>query len=155
MSASTIRGPSMKLTDQQIRALIEDRYIERGRAYMKAGQVELTEITPRRVTAQCAGTRMYTVTLALTGGRLSGACTCPAVEDFGPCKHMAATALTVQATMTGGGYAPSESFRSRKSQVSRIERQLQRMSKAELVALIIEMVPDDEALAYWLSDEIE
>ncbi len=85
---------------------------------------------------------------------LSGACTCPAVEDFGPCKHMAATALAVQATATGG-YAPSESFQSRKSQASRIERQLLRMSKAELVALIIEMVPDEEALAYWLSDEIE
>ena len=131
--------------------MIEDRYRERGRACMKAGQVELTEITPRRVTAQCAGTRMYTVTLALTGGRLPGACTCPAVEHSGPCKHMAATALTFQATMTGGGYGPSESFRSRNSEVSRIERQLQR----ELVALFIEMVPDDEALAYWLSDEIE
>jgi hypothetical protein len=39
--------------------------------------------------------------------------------------------------------------------MSRIERQLQRMSKAELVPLIIQMALDDEALAYWLSDETE
>ncbi len=148
------RDDSMKLTDHQIRALIDDRYIERGRAYLKARQLELTDITPDRVTAKCAGTRIYTVTLNLKNRRLSGTCTCPAVDEFGPCKHMAATALAVQARSVSG-YAPSEAFQQRKAQTSKIERQLLRMSKTELVDLIMEMVPDEEALAYWLTDEIE
>ena len=144
----------MKLSDHQIRALIDDRYIERGRAYLKAGQLELIDIAPDRVTAKCAGTRIYTVSLVLKNKRLSGTCTCPARDEFGPCKHMAATALALQANATDG-YKPSESFQSRKAHLSQIERKLLRMSKAELVALIMEMVPDEEALNDWLNDEVE
>jgi uncharacterized Zn finger protein len=145
---------SMKLTHDQISALIEERYIERGRAYVEAGLLELTEVTPARVTARCAGTKVYRVTLTLKGKRLSGDCTCPAFDEFGPCKHMAATGLAVMA-QANKGYTPGGIFLARKKAVTAIERKLMRMSKAELIELIMDLVPDEADLKDILNEGIE
>ncbi len=136
----------MKLMLEQIRDLIDDRYIDRGRAYLAGGQLLLT-----KVTAKCAGTRLYNVTLRLKGKKLSGGCTCPAVDEFGPCKHIAATALAVMAQ----NYSPSASFLARQEQVAHLEKKLLRMSKSDLAALVMQLVPDEEELEQFLSDNDE
>jgi uncharacterized Zn finger protein len=141
----------MKLTLEQIRDLVDDRYIDRGRAYLAGGQLQLTKVTSDQVTAKCAGTRLYNVTLCLKGKKLSGSCTCPAVDEFGPCKHIAATALAIMAQ----GFTPSQSFLVRQEQVSRLERKLLRMSKSDLAALVMQLVPDEDELEQILSDDEE
>ncbi len=97
----------MHLTDTHISALIEERYRQRGREYFLQGMVEITTVTETRVTAKCAGTRLYKTMLELKNGTLSGECSCPAFEDFGPCKHMAAACYAVMAE-NKAGYAPSD-----------------------------------------------
>lgn len=139
----------MKLTLEQIRDLVDDRYIDRGRAYLAGGQLQLTKVTADHVTAKCAGTHLYNVTLRLKGEKLSGGCTCPAVDEFGPCKHIAATALAIMAQ----NYSPSASFLARQEQVSRLEKKLLLMSKSDLAALVMQLVPDDEELEQILSSD--
>jgi len=48
-----------------------------------------------------------------------------------------------------------QALQPRQAQTSRIERRWLQLSKAELVALVIEMIPDEAALDYRLTDEIE
>lgn len=57
----------MKLTLEQIRNLVDDRYIDRGRAYLASGQLQLIKVTADQVSAKCAGTRLYHVTLSFSG----------------------------------------------------------------------------------------
>jgi uncharacterized Zn finger protein len=137
----------MKLTLEQIRDLVDDRYIDRGRAYLAGGQLQLTKVTVDQVTAKCAGTHLYNVTLRLKGKKLWGGCTCPAVDEFGPCKHFAATTLAVMAEK----YSPSTSFLARQERVSRLERKWLRMSKSDLAALVMQLVPDEDELEGILS----
>lgn len=80
----------MHLTDTHISSLIEERYVQRGREYYAQGMVDLITISETKVIAKCAGTRHYKTKLELKNGVLSDECSCPAFEDFGPCKHMAA-----------------------------------------------------------------
>jgi uncharacterized Zn finger protein len=151
--AADILDDSMKLSQAQISTLIDDRYIERGRAYLKAGLVELTRVTPATVAARCAGTRVYTTSLSLRNGKLSGTCTCPAAYEFGPCKHMAATALAVMAQPDG--YRPSPVVTARAAQASRLEQKLMRMSKKALADLVMQLIADEDELDDILSDNIE
>ncbi len=123
----------MKLTMEQIRDLVDDRYIDRGRAYLSAGQLQLTKVTVDQVSAKCAGTRLYNITLRLNRGKLAGSCTCPAVDEFGPCKHIAATALAAMAQNS----SLSAPYLARQEQVSRLERKLLRMSKPDPAALVM------------------
>jgi len=62
----------MRLTDSLIAALIEERYRQRGREYFAQGMVELTGMTDTKVTAKCAGTRLYKTRLEMKNGLLSG-----------------------------------------------------------------------------------
>jgi uncharacterized Zn finger protein len=143
----------MKLTQQQIKAFIDDRYIERGKAYLAQGMVQLLDNSSHHVSASCAGTRLYRVELAMAGSRLSGTCNCPAFSDFGPCKHMAATAL---ACIDGGGKAPSPSptYLAQKKAADDLEKRLKRKTKAELIDIILTVIDNDpEFLAMIFDDD--
>ncbi|ESQ85335.1 hypothetical protein ABENE_18975 [Asticcacaulis benevestitus DSM 16100 = ATCC BAA-896] len=48
-------------------------------------------------------------------------------------------------------YSPSASFLARKEQVSPLEKKLLRMSKSDLAAFIMQLVPDEEELEQFLS----
>ncbi len=96
----------MQITEQQINDFIEERYRERGRRYCEAGMVDLERIEPVKINAKCVGTQVYSVVLSLEKGRLCGDCTCPAYEDFGPCKHLAAVAYAA-ISQQNGSYFPS------------------------------------------------
>jgi uncharacterized Zn finger protein len=144
----------MRLTDLHIERLIEERYRQRGRQYFLQGLVELTSVTNAKVTAKCAGTKLYKVRLELQDGKLQGACSCPAFEDFGPCKHIAATCYATMAKCRQG-YAPSEEYQERKEELGRLERYLTRKSKSELVMLVLQMIQEEPELQWMFEGEME
>ncbi len=74
-----------------------EKVFTRGEAYHRDGQVEILAVEPGRVLAQVAGTEDYRVKLTGHGKNFDGECTCPAFEDWGFCKHLVATVLTVNA----------------------------------------------------------
>jgi uncharacterized Zn finger protein len=144
----------MRLTDSHLSTLIEERYLKRGRGYFAQGMVELTQVTPTKVTAKCAGTRLYKTRLELKNNILSGECSCPAFTDFGPCKHMAAVGYAVMAKHKTG-YTPSEEYAWRRDESIRLEKHLTQKTKAELVMLLMQIMQDDPELQWMLEREME
>lgn len=141
----------MKITAEQIIELIDERYRERGMQILRDGMVELLKITDTTASAKCLGTRMYRVELELDDGKLVGDCTCPAFDDFGPCKHMAAVAHAVRQT----GYAPSEEYEYEKEEAERLEKHLLSKKKPQLVSMIMQMIADDPELRWMFEREME
>ena len=142
----------MDITHAQICELFEPRYMERGWSYMSSGAVVLTDIQPDRVNATCGGTQLYEVTLTLTDGKLSGRCTCPAVDSFGPCKHMAATAFTV-IEQVSNRYRPNRAFVERIDGSNRMKKRLMQLSKPNLVDLVMQLVRDENGLNELLGED--
>jgi hypothetical protein len=72
-----------------------DRVFERGKRYQREGLVSLVSLGEDRIVARVFGEEEYRVRLSGAGNNLSGECSCPAFarEEF--CKHIVATALTV------------------------------------------------------------
>lgn len=142
---------NMQITPQHIIDLIDERYRERGMQILRDGMVELLQVTDHTVTAKCLGSRMYKIELELDDGKLVGDCTCPAFEDFGPCKHMAAVAHAVRQP----SYTPSEQYQDQKEEAERIENHLMEKSKSQLVSMIMQVMCDDPDLQWMIEQEIE
>ncbi|NOX73422.1 MAG: hypothetical protein GXP03_07300 [Alphaproteobacteria bacterium] len=140
----------MNLTKSQLKHYVDERYIERGQDYFNQGLVVLDKVTENHVTAHCAGSHVYKVTLAINGRKLKGDCTCLAFADFGPCKHIAATALTVIADRDSQ-YSSSPDTIERVNQHHTIQKRLLGLSKSELVDLLMQFTNDEEIA--WLLDE--
>lgn len=140
----------MNLTKSQLKHYVDERYIERGRGYFNQGLVVLDTVTTNFVKAHCAGSRVYKVTLTLNGRKLEGICTCPAFADIGPCKHIAATALTVMADRNSQ-YSSSPASIEQIDQYHTIRKHLLGLSKPELVELLLQFAGDEEIT--WLLDE--
>jgi hypothetical protein len=118
-----------ELTRQAVRDWVGDREIEKGRPYAE-GAVSGTVRVGDTLKAQVQGTahRPYRVRLALRGGEvISGDCSCP-VGDGGRCKHAAAVLLAY--------LTEPERF----GEMDDLDANLQARDKAELVALIKQMI---------------
>jgi len=140
----------LRLTEEQLKRYVDQRYIDRGQSYFEAGLVVLNEIKSNLVEASCVGSRVYQVTLMLNSNRLSTNCTCPAFEDFGPCKHIAATALTVMAH-NKGSYEPNSDAFDRIEELHIIKMRLLQMEQSELINLLLQYVDEEELI--WLLEE--
>lgn len=138
----------MKLTEAQLRRYVDERYVERGRDYSARGLVVLDENISTQVKASCSGSRVYTVELNLKNNRLFGECTCPAFEDFGPCKHIAAAAFAVMSA-EAGTYQPHPDAVERTEEHQQIRNRLMELDKSELIDLLMNSRDEDE-LFYWL-----
>ena len=141
-------GALMTLTEAQLRRYVDERYVERGREYAKRGLIVLNNVTDTQAKAGCFGSRVYAVELNLKNNRLSGVCSCPAFEDFGPCKHIAATAFAVMSA-EAGTYHPHPNAIERTEEHQQIRNRLLDLEKSELVDLLMNSL-DDEELNYWL-----
>jgi uncharacterized Zn finger protein len=141
-------GTPMKLTEAQLRRHVDERYVDRGREYAERGLVVLDKVTDMNVRASCTGSRVYAVELSLRNGRFEGKCTCPAFDDFGPCKHIAATAFAAIAAQTGT-YQPNLDAQERNEELKKVRKQLMELDKSELVDLVMNTLDEDE-LYYWL-----
>lgn len=137
----------MNLTEAQLNRFVDERYVERGRAYFERGLVVLGWVTERCAEAFCIGGQVYRVELSLSrSSRLGGNCTCPAVGEFGPCKHIAAVALAIMAGH--GAYKPSRAAQERVMEFQTLRQHLLDMDKADLVDLVFSLTSEEELL--WL-----
>lgn len=121
-----------------LRELAGAKVFARGEGYHRDGQVEILVIEQGRVLAQVVGTEDYRAELTGHGKDFDGECTCPAFEDWGFCKHLVATALTVNALRTDeiDGLGT----------LTRIRDHLKEKSIDALVGIVMDLVEQDPAL---------
>ena len=120
-----------------LRDLAGDKVFVRGQAYHRDGQVEILAIEPERILAQVAGTEDYRTELTGRGQDIGGACSCPAFEDWGFCKHMVATALATNAV---AGEPEADGA------LSRIREHLRQRGLEALVEMIVGLAARDPVL---------
>src|SRR5262245_41054768 len=122
--------PIPRVTEAMIRRRIDERSFDRARPYARNGSVTDRRRQGATLKANCQGTasRPYRVEVAFAGGDIRDAeCSCP-VGDGGYCKHVAAVLLTYRDDPAG--FAEVES----------LDAALEKRGKAELIALIKQMV---------------
>jgi tetratricopeptide (TPR) repeat protein len=121
-----------------LRELAGDKVHARGQAYFKSGAVSLITLDAKRVVARVEGSENYRATLTGSGDAFEGDCTCPAIENWGFCKHLVATALAANAAH-GAGVPVEHSG-------DRIRAHLAKMDKAALIAMILDQAERDDDL---------
>jgi hypothetical protein len=122
-----------------LRELAGEKVFARGQAYHRDGHVQIIALAPERVLAQVAGTEDYRTELTGRGKSIDGACSCPAFDDWGFCKHMVAVAL---AANDAGGDAEAEGA----GAFSRIRDHLKEKSIDALIDMIMDMAERDPTL---------
>lgn len=143
----------MKMTRDELHSFVEEPYLTRGKAYFKDGLIDLISIKPHQIKAHAVGTRVYKVTLNRRDGKINGNCSCPAFEDFGPCKHIAATGFAL-IQYYEGGYKPSEKYFDRVEYFNEIERSLLKQTKEKLISLILNLANDYPEIMEMLEEEL-
>lgn len=119
-----------KLTEKAIRQRFDDRSLERGRKYFHNGAIFETRRQGSMLKALCEGSmpQPYRVRVSFDEKGITDAeCSCP-VGDGGYCKHVAALLLTWRER-------PDDFV-----EVEELDASLERRSKAELIALIKQML---------------
>ena len=81
------------LSRARLRELAGPKVYPRGEAYLAEGAVRLREHAPARALGEVRGSHPYRVELRLTPKGLDAECTCPAMSEFGFCKHAVALGL--------------------------------------------------------------
>ena len=81
------------LSPQYLRELAGHKVYARGEEYLASDRVQLHEHTRDEAIAEVIGSQLYRVELKLTSNGLTADCTCPAMSDYGFCKHAVALGL--------------------------------------------------------------
>ena len=81
------------LSPQHLRDLAGPKVYARGEEYLANNHVELHEHARDEAIAEVMGSQPYRVELRLTSQGLTADCTCPAMSDYGFCKHAVALGL--------------------------------------------------------------
>ena len=81
------------LTPQRLRQLAGPKVYARGEGYYADDTVQLHEHTRDEAIGEVMGSHPYHVKLKLTTEGLIADCTCPAMSDYGFCKHAVALGL--------------------------------------------------------------
>lgn len=81
------------LSPQRLRELAGPKVYARGEAYFADGAVRLREHARDGAIGEVTGSHPYRVELRLVPKGLAAECTCPAMSDFGFCKHAVALGL--------------------------------------------------------------
>jgi uncharacterized Zn finger protein len=119
-----------------VKAFVGDKAFARGEAYWRDGLVTIIDINAARVRAQVSGTENYRTTVTGRGADIGGDCSCPAFSDFGPCKHIAATALAANdGAAKGSGGA-----------LTRIRAHLETKDVGALVDILVDLAERDPAI---------
>lgn len=131
----------MYITFEDIVVYIKEPYLSRGKGYFKDGLVELFYISSNNVKARVAGTQIYSVILSRKNKLIEGTCSCVAFSDYGPCKHLAATAFAVL-QYNRDGYKPSEEYYDRIQIYDKLKKHLSSLSKQDLISLIMKLAQE-------------
>lgn len=81
------------LSPQRLRDLAGPQVYARGEEYAAGDNVQLHEYMRSEAFGQAMGLRPYRIDLKLTSKKLLAECTCPAMSDYGFCKHAVAFGL--------------------------------------------------------------
>ena len=142
---------TFSLSKEELQSYIDEPYLSRGADYFNGRNVEITSTTTQHIKGRVLGTSVYRVELTRQGKLLDGYCTCPAYENWGPCKHLAAFGLAIIHGKRGG-YEPSARFKEEIEVYDRVESSLKQKTKRELVDLIMEIIADDPDWLYELDE---
>ncbi|MDK9720974.1 MAG: hypothetical protein OEL53_07300 [Rhodospirillales bacterium] len=116
-----------------------DKVFARGQAYFQEGLVEILSMESGRVRAMVSGSQSYKTELTGRGKKIDGDCTCPAIVDWGFCKHLVAVALAVN-DMISNGQSTGENVH------DRIRRHLLSKNKEDLAEIILDLAERDAPL---------
>ncbi len=138
----------MHLTLTALKNLIDDIYIKRGKDYFQDGSVAILDRSKDRVSARILGSRKYRTSLWWEGSELDGECSCPAYEDFGPCKHMAALGFAVMAETSSPSSSskPTPVARNTLTPMERIRNYLSALDREALQTFLLTEIERNEAL---------
>ena len=81
------------LSPQRLCELAGPKVYVRGQEYLANNRVQLHVHAPDEAIAEVMGSQPYRVELRLTAKGLTADCTCPAMSDYGFCKHSVALGL--------------------------------------------------------------
>ena len=81
------------LSPQRLCELAGPKVYARGQEYLANNRVQLHVHAPDEAIAEVMGSQPYRVELRLTATGLTADCTCPAMSDYGFCKHAVALGL--------------------------------------------------------------
>jgi len=81
------------LSYKKLQELAGNKIYARGEEYYEQGCVHLLYHSASTATAEVQGTHPYRAELKLTAKELKADCTCPAISDYGFCKHAVALGL--------------------------------------------------------------
>lgn len=123
----------------ELRASAGDTVFARGEAYHRNGRVEILSLEPDRVLALVTGSQDYRTQISGAGTHIDGECSCPAYDNWGFCKHMVATALTVNAMELDGETEGAGAL-------ARIREHLMGSSVEALAGMILKLAEHDAAL---------
>ncbi len=83
------------------------RTVSKGLAIVRRGAVEIESNAPGEICAIVDGTERYDVSLFWDGEQVETSCDCRAFENYGPCKHVFAVAVSADAAgYLGEGRSP-------------------------------------------------
>ncbi|MGQ0527216.1 MAG: SWIM zinc finger family protein [Alphaproteobacteria bacterium] len=127
---------ALRFDPETLRKIAGEKIFARGAAYHKEGAVEIVSLEQSRVRARILGSELYEAELKLVNSKISGSCSCPADRDFGFCKHLVATALTVNDLRPGA-------VKQTKSRMEIIRDYVREMDKGTMAALLINQAESD------------
>ena len=132
-------GTPLRFDVATLRQHAGNKAFERGVEYHADGQVEIISIDGDRVLADVSGSEVYRALLERSGKAFDGECSCPAFSDWGFCKHLVATALTIN-DLEPGAVEQSE------DRLSRIRNHLRAKGIEPLVEMIMTIAERDPVL---------
>ena len=128
--------PRFALDLDALRDHLPDKLYQRGEGYAEGGRVTVIGQHGGRVVAQIDGeSGRYTVEVN-EADITDAACSCPAFDDWGLCKHMAALAIAANAL----GVADADQARAR---LVRLEQALEMEGAEALAARLIALAKAD------------
>ncbi len=128
----------MQITEPDLELLVDEPYRSRGARYAREGLVELLQSDDNSARARVHGTHHYRVSLAWEDGALSGDCACPAFEDRGPCKHMAALGYALIASSADDAEKGTTSRKGRRTTLELIAEYLEKQPPEALLNLLVQ-----------------
>ena len=133
------------LTPKRLRRLAGDRFFDRGEAYFAEGAVRSLQLIDQGIKAVVQGTRRYRVRLWAESDELDHDCTCPIGRDGAFCKHCVAVGLAWHA---GGQTAQLGTANDAEAGFEEVDLRtsLLKLSKEDLVSLLVDHADDDERL---------
>ncbi len=91
----TLKSLQSFLSPERLLKLAGQKVYERGAAYHATSRVRLRHHFTTQAMGIVLGTQPYRVELTLQNNELEAGCTCPAMLDFGFCKHAVALGLLI------------------------------------------------------------